>query len=149
MFVKTCVLHRGNIGAGIVKLFGLLGHVRGTRRYTRPEKRFSKTVCFCLLNESDKKSIKDMHGRHTFCQRNRFRTLFWRPLKVNACDNVKLPNAIARLLLILVHILVHFICSYHTSRAGHSKFGARLEALLRGSTQWRVQKFLRSGIKSS
>jgi len=35
-----------------------------------------------------------------------------------------------------------------TGRAGLSKRGARLEALLRGPTQWRVQKFLRRRVKS-
>ena len=38
---------------------------------------------------------------------------------------------------------------YQTSRAGLSKCGARLKALLRGPTLWRMQNFFRMGIKSS
>jgi len=34
------------------------------------------------------------------------------------------------------------------TRAGLNKCGARFEALLRGPTEWRVQKFLRGSIKS-
>jgi len=44
------------------------GHFRGSRGHTGLETtRLSKTVCFSLLQESDTKSIEDMHGRHTGC----------------------------------------------------------------------------------